>query len=35
MAVQRLVNRDGLATDRDPQPGDFKANVGFSVDPHR
>ncbi len=29
MAVQRLVNRRGLAPDRDPQAGDFAANLGL------
>ena len=31
MIVQRLVNRRGLATDREPQPGDFRDDVGLSV----
>jgi hypothetical protein len=35
MIVQRLVNRRGLATDREPQPGDFRDDVGLSVDPQR
>jgi len=33
MVVQRFVNRRGLATDRDPQPGDFRDNVGLGDDP--
>ena len=33
MIVQRLVNRRGLAIDREPQPGDFRDDVGLSVDP--
>ena len=32
MIVQRLVNRRGLAIDREPQPGDFRNDVGLSVD---
>jgi hypothetical protein len=33
MIVQRLVNRRGLAIDREPQPGDLRDDVGLSVDP--
>lgn len=28
MVVQRLDNRGSLATDRDPQPGDLRDNLG-------
>jgi hypothetical protein len=31
MVVQRPVDRRSRATDRGPQPGDFRANVGLSV----
>lgn len=34
MVVQRPVGRRGLATDQDPQAGDFRDKVGLSVDPH-
>jgi hypothetical protein len=33
MMVQRRGNGRGLASDRDPQPGDLRDNVGLSVDP--
>jgi hypothetical protein len=33
MIIQRLANRRCLATDRAPQPGDFRDDVGLSVDP--
>jgi hypothetical protein len=34
MVVQRLVNRRGLANDRDPQPDDLRDNLGVSVALH-
>ncbi|MEA2211459.1 MAG: hypothetical protein QOF83_1407 [Solirubrobacteraceae bacterium] len=34
VVVQRRVDRGGLATDQDPQPGDFQGKVRVSVGAH-